>query len=108
MKSVFVTFATAIALSAPVIAFAQQANAPVTRAQVRSELIQIEHAGYNPAKRDTSTYPADIQAAEARIASKNVAGAASDSGMGTATSGASQSGKRIAPAPGSTHLFAHH
>ncbi|TCK84175.1 DUF4148 domain-containing protein [Paraburkholderia sp. BL9I2N2] len=107
MKSVLLTFATAIALSAPVIAFSQQANAPVTRAQVRSELIQIEHAGYNPARRDTSTYPADIQAAEARIASKNVANG-SDSGMGTATSGASQSGKHIAPALGSTHLFAHH
>ncbi|MBB5503210.1 DUF4148 domain-containing protein [Paraburkholderia sp. MM5384-R2] len=108
MKYVLLTFATAIMLGVPVVAFARHASAPITRAQVRAELIQIGNAGYYPAKRDTSTYPSDIQAAEARIARKNVAGAGSDSGMGSATSDASQSGRRIAPASDSTHLFAHH
>ncbi|RKT20499.1 uncharacterized protein DUF4148 [Paraburkholderia sp. RAU2J] len=108
MKSALLTFTTAITLIVPVVAFAQQTSAPLTRAQVRSELIQIEHAGYNPAERDTSTYPADIQAAEARISSRNAARPGSDSGMGSETSGASQSGKHAAPAPASTHLFAHH
>ncbi|RQV13588.1 DUF4148 domain-containing protein [Burkholderia cenocepacia] len=47
-------------------AFAQSA-APLTRAQVRDELIRVEAAGYDPAKGEDSAYPADIQAAEAKL-----------------------------------------
>jgi Domain of unknown function (DUF4148) len=60
----------AIALAAPVVSFAQQSNAPVTRAQVRAELDEIVAAGYNPAKRDEGKYPFDIQAAAARVAAQ--------------------------------------
>ncbi|RQT05272.1 DUF4148 domain-containing protein [Burkholderia contaminans] len=51
-------------------AFAQSA-APLTRAQVRDELIRLEAAGYDPAKGDDGEYPADIQAAEAKLAEQD-------------------------------------
>ncbi|MGY6241362.1 DUF4148 domain-containing protein [Burkholderia ambifaria] len=47
-------------------AFAQS-NAPLTRAQVRDELIRLEAAGYDPSKGDDGEYPADIQAAQAKL-----------------------------------------
>ncbi|OAJ55361.1 hypothetical protein A6V36_35190 [Paraburkholderia ginsengiterrae] len=82
MKSLIQAVVVAAALAAPVAVFAQS-NAPVTRAQVRAELIQLEKAGYNPAAADDTTYPADIQAAEAKVAAQNAAtgvgGVASDS-----------------------------
>jgi hypothetical protein len=54
----------AVALAAPIVSFAQDANGPVTRAQVEAELVQLENAGYRPSPNDPH-YPADIQAAEA-------------------------------------------
>ncbi|KVH63013.1 hypothetical protein WS89_00115 [Burkholderia sp. MSMB1072] len=51
-------------------AFAQSA-APLTRAQVREELMRLEAAGYDPAKGDEGEYPADIQAAEAMLADRD-------------------------------------
>lgn len=41
-------------------------QAPVTRAQVKAELVQLEAAGYQPGGDDVY-YPADIQAAEQRV-----------------------------------------
>jgi hypothetical protein len=61
----------AAALSAPVLSFAQS-NGPVTRAEVRNDLVQVERAGYNPARSDDANYPADIQAAEAKVAAQSV------------------------------------
>ncbi|RQS09229.1 DUF4148 domain-containing protein [Burkholderia sp. Bp8998] len=51
-------------------AFAQS-NAPLTRAQVREELIRLEAAGYDPSKGDDGEYPADIQAAQAKLAEQD-------------------------------------
>ncbi|AOI64186.1 hypothetical protein WS98_00730 [Burkholderia territorii] len=51
-------------------AFAQS-NAPLTRAQVRDELIRLEAAGYDPSKGDDGEYPADIQAAMAKLAEQD-------------------------------------
>ena len=62
-----------------------QSNQPVTRAQVRAELIQLINAGYNPARANKYDYPADIQAAEARVAAQNGA-----MRYGPAVSGSSQ------------------
>ena len=59
----------AIALAVPVTVFAA-ANQPLTRAEVREQLVQVEAAGYNPARMNPNTYPADIQAAEAKVAAK--------------------------------------
>lgn len=51
-------------------AFAQS-NAPLTRAQVREELMRLEAAGYDPSKGDDGEYPADIQAAQAKLAEQD-------------------------------------
>jgi opacity protein-like surface antigen len=77
MKSFIQAVVVAAALAAPVAAFAQS-NQPVTRAQVRAEL----------------TYPAQIQAAEAKVAAEN----GSTSGVGGVVSGSSESGARAASA----------
>ncbi|MFL9964916.1 DUF4148 domain-containing protein [Paraburkholderia sediminicola] len=88
MKSLIQAVVVAAALAAPVAVFAQS-NAPVTRAQVRAELVQLEQAGYNPAHGEDPYYPADIQAAEAKVAAQN--GAAS--GYGGVVSGSSDAGR---------------
>lgn len=84
MKSLVHAVVVAATLAAPVAVFAQS-NQPLTRAQVRADLIQVEKAGYNPARSNPNVYPADIQAAEARFAAQN-------SAMGGVTSGSSQEG----------------
>jgi hypothetical protein len=86
MKSLIKAVALAAVLAVPAISFAQSqpTNGPVTRAQVRNELKQLEQAGYRPEMNDRY-YPEDIQAAQARVDAQT-------SGYGPATSGASQSG----------------
>ncbi|MFL9890132.1 DUF4148 domain-containing protein [Paraburkholderia sp. RL17-383-BIF-A] len=91
MKSLIEAAVIAALITAPLAAFAQS-NQPVTRAQVRAELVQLEKAGYNPATASDPQYPADIQAAEARVAAQN--GAVQTSGYGSATNGSSQAGSR--------------
>jgi hypothetical protein len=78
----------ASALAAPAFAFAQS-NDPVTRAQVKAELVQLERAGYNPAG-DQTHYPDAIQVAEQKVAAQNgaVQGAYGPSSAGTSASGA--------------------
>ena len=82
MKSLIQAVVVAAALAVPVAVFAQS-NVPITRAQVRAELVQLEKAGYHPGDGDNSTYPAQIQAAEAKVAAQNdaagVGGVANDS-----------------------------
>ncbi|HGL6719212.1 DUF4148 domain-containing protein [Burkholderia contaminans] len=63
MKSLVSAVVAAVALSASFGAFAQST---VTRAQVRNELVQLENAGYKPSQASPH-YPADIQAAQARV-----------------------------------------
>jgi hypothetical protein len=71
MKNILVCIALAAgALTAPVLSFAQT-NGPLTRAEVRSDLISVEQAGYNPSLGSDPHYPADIEAAEAKIAASN-------------------------------------
>jgi hypothetical protein len=83
----------------PALSFAQaQDNGPVTRAEVKNQLIQLEQAGYNPATANDATYPADIQAAEARVNQQQGLAqaqtpAAETSGYGPSTSGTTQSGQ---------------
>jgi hypothetical protein len=76
----------ATALAAPSFAFAQSDNGPVTRAQVRAELVQLEKAGYNPSE-DRVNYPQNLQAAQARVNAENGVSA-----YGPSTAGTSQSG----------------
>ena len=63
----------AATLAAPALAFAQS-NGPVTRAQVRADLVAVEKAGYNPAVASDPYYPADIQKAEAKVAAQSYGG----------------------------------
>lgn len=65
-----VAAAAAAAVSAPALCFAQS-NPPVTRADVRADLVRVEQAGYNPNSGSDIHYPADIQAAEAKIAAQD-------------------------------------
>jgi hypothetical protein len=89
MNSLIKAVAIALVVAAPVASFAQS-NQPLTRAEVRAQLVQLEKAGYSPSASDNSTYPAQIQAAEAKVAAQNAA--ASDEGG--VVSGSSQSGAR--------------
>ncbi|MDE1181786.1 DUF4148 domain-containing protein [Paraburkholderia sp.] len=89
MKSLIKAVAIAAVLAAPVASFAQS-NQPVTRAEVRAQLVQLEKAGYNPSQNDLY-YPANVQAAQARVAPVNTV---EQSGFGSSTNGNSQSGFR--------------
>ncbi|MEW6345489.1 MAG: DUF4148 domain-containing protein [Paraburkholderia sp.] len=93
MKSLIQAVAIAAVLATPVASFAQS-NQPLTRAEVRAQLVQIEQAGYSPARGRDPYYPTDIQAAEARVAAQNGAAQAETTGYGAATNGSSQSGQR--------------
>ena len=84
MKSLVYAMVAASALSIPLASFAQSTtNGPVTRAQVKQDLINVEQAGYNPAAR-SPYYPDDIQAAERRVNEQQ--------GYGGVAAGTSQSG----------------
>ncbi|WP_144144013.1 DUF4148 domain-containing protein [Paraburkholderia sp. BCC1884] len=56
-------------LAIPAAAFAQTSTA-ITRADVRADLVRVEQAGYMPGDGDATNYPADIQAAEARVSTQ--------------------------------------
>ncbi|CAD6554169.1 MULTISPECIES: DUF4148 domain-containing protein [Paraburkholderia] len=85
MKSLVQAVVIAAALAAPVAVFAQS-NQPVTRAQVRADMVQVEKAGFNPARSNPNEYPANVQAAEARVAAQN-------SAVGGVNNGSSQAGQ---------------
>jgi hypothetical protein len=92
-----------LALAAvPALASAGQSSAGMTRAQVRAQLVQLEQAGYNPARRD-NYYPRSIQHAEARVKSSESTMRADTSGYGAMRQAESASGSPIqgrAAAPG--------
>jgi hypothetical protein len=71
MKSFIYAVVAATILAAPALSFAQQSNAPVTRAEVRAELAALEKAGYNP--NDWMDYPENLQAAQQRVDAERVA-----------------------------------
>ena len=103
IKSLVSAVALASALAAPAVSFAQQSNGPVTRAQVRAELVQLEQAGYHVGDGHT-TYPAEIQAAEAKVAAQN--GAAS--GYGGVVSGSSEAGRPAVSKADWNAMYSHH
>jgi hypothetical protein len=95
MKSLISAVAIAAALAVPAVSFAQQANAPKTRAQVRAELVQLEKAGYNPNVSDPM-YPQNIQAAQARVSAETLAQSQSQArDYGSVAAGSSQSGRAV-------------
>jgi hypothetical protein len=60
----------AAVLAIPAVSSFAQSNQPVTRAEVKAQLAQIEKAGYNPTG-DQTHYPSNIQAAQARVNAEN-------------------------------------
>jgi hypothetical protein len=89
MKSLIQAVALAALIAAPVASFAQSEQ-PITRAEVKAEVQQLEQAGYNPAAARDPQYPADIQAAEARVSAMK--GQGDTSGYGSPMGGSSQAG----------------
>jgi hypothetical protein len=67
MKASIFAVAVACALAAPVTTYAQQTDAPPTRAEVRADLVQIEQAGYRPGDNDPG-YPRQLELAEQKVA----------------------------------------
>jgi type II secretory pathway pseudopilin PulG len=110
MKSLIQAVAIAAVLATPVVSFAQSSNQPLTRAEVRAQLVQLEQAGYSPARGRDPYYPTDIQAAEARVAAQNATAQAETTGYGPATSGSSQSGQRaeVTASPYSVPVYVGH
>jgi hypothetical protein len=92
MKTLAYAIAAVWLLAGQITSSAQSANEPVTRAQVRAELIQVEQAGYNPAASYDATYPRDIQAAEARLGAQQQTAQAGATSYGPAMNGSAQSG----------------
>ncbi|WP_233855089.1 DUF4148 domain-containing protein [Paraburkholderia sp. HD33-4] len=110
MKSLIKAVAIAAVVVAPVVSFAQSSQQPITRAEVRGELIQLEHAGYNPATSSDPTYPADVQAAEQRVQAQNPVVAqtqpiADTSGYGAPMSGSTQAGGMAQPLSGVKSVY---
>jgi hypothetical protein len=91
MKSLIQAAVVAVVLATPFASFAQS-NQPITRAQVRAELVQLEKAGYNPSDSSDAAYPNNILAAEARVAAQNGA----TSSVGGVAAGSSASGAAAA------------
>ncbi|MEX3763905.1 DUF4148 domain-containing protein [Paraburkholderia phenoliruptrix] len=91
MKTLVRAVALAVVLAAPAASFAQSEQ-PLTRAEVKAQLKQIEQAGYNPATAVDANYPADIQAAEARVAAQNAMAQSDTTGYGSTATGSSQTG----------------
>jgi hypothetical protein len=84
MKSLFETVVVAAALATPVMSFAQQSNAPVTRAQVRADLVSLEKLGYHAWDFSDTTYPEAIQEAEAKLVTQTAQRGVADSAAGAA------------------------
>jgi hypothetical protein len=109
MKSLIKAVALAAVLAIPAVSFAQS-NQPLTRAEVRAQLVQLEKAGYNPADSSDAHYPQAIQQAEARVSASN--DAAQSSGYGSATTGTSDAGHRTEGALSSysppIYIYEHH
>lgn len=87
MKSLTCVLTLSAALIVPTVSFAQS-NGPLTRAQVRAELVQLESTGWRPGAGTDPHYPEDIQAAEAKVSAMNAA-----SGYGGSASGSSGAGQ---------------
>ncbi|RZF26548.1 DUF4148 domain-containing protein [Paraburkholderia sp. UYCP14C] len=89
MKSLGKMVIVAAVAAAPVVSFAQSSQSPVSRAQVRAELVQLEKAGNGP--QDWIDYPENIQAAQAKVAAQYATTRGTVSGYGGVADGTSRS-----------------
>jgi hypothetical protein len=75
----------------PALAFADQSpSAPLTRAQVRDQLVQLEKAGFDPANDCSGDCPGSLKRAEAAVAKQQTE---AYTAYGSALNGTVQSGK---------------
>jgi hypothetical protein len=93
MKTLICMTLVVSALASPALTFAQATSDRLTRAQVRADLLRVEQAGYSPSAGDDPDYPADIQAAEAKIAEQDGARLAAVAVGGIAQADSSQTGR---------------
>ncbi|WP_175721952.1 DUF4148 domain-containing protein [Burkholderia anthina] len=101
VKLKLLSLSLSLAVLSPVASFAQSGNAPLTRAQVRAQLVQVENAGYSPSRKDP-TYPDSIQAAERRISLERTG-----SGVGSEPANQAASGRHVWK-NGDGQLYRHH
>ena len=94
MKSLMQAIVIAVAITAPIVAFAQE-SAPVTRAQVKGEIVQLEEFGYSPTGSDID-YPSSLMAAEARVGAQD--GSAVSMAYGGKVTGSIEAGSRATAA----------
>lgn len=100
-KSLIQGIVVAAVVMAPIVSFAQE-NAPVTRAQLKSEIVRLEKSGYSPAGSDID-YPANLQAAQARTGDEERAAVATT--YGGKVAGATEAGSRASASHGSTSPY---
>lgn len=91
LAQLFAAAALAALVAVPALSFAQSQQ-PLTRAEVKAELVQLQKAGYQPAA-DNTQYPANVQAALARVSAESGAAAAAFGGV---EQGATAAGSRAA------------
>jgi hypothetical protein len=104
MKRTIQAALAAAVLSIPLFASAQTSDG-LTRAQVRAELVQLAQVGYHPSRGNNLYYPADVEAAVARLQATRPAAA---SGFGSGADGSSQAGSRIAASATGRSIYAGH
>jgi hypothetical protein len=90
MKSMIRIVVATVAVVSSFSALAQSTDG-ATRAQVKAQLVQLEHAGYNPDATDP-TYPSKLLASESRITN-------SEGGVVGTTQGAGYRGMMPARTP---------
>lgn len=81
MKSLIQIIVIGAALSAPIASFAQS-SAPLTRAEVKAEVVELEKSGSSPAAANDFNYPQVTQAAEARVAANSGSGVSGEAATG--------------------------
>lgn len=91
MSNIIRSIAVAALLAIPAISFAQSTDS-ITRASVHADLVRLEAAGYNPGAGEDPNYPADLQAAEAKVAMQNNRSTVMSSVGGMPAEGTSNSG----------------
>jgi Domain of unknown function (DUF4148) len=91
MKSLIRAVVVASVLAVPAMSFAQS-DAPLTRAQVRAELVQLQQAGYNTSVSDPH-YPSNLLVAESRVGAPSAVAQAQATSYGASANGSAQSGR---------------
>ncbi|WP_366146128.1 DUF4148 domain-containing protein [Paraburkholderia sp.] len=88
MKALIQAIALSCAMALPMLVSAQVSSVSPTHAEVRADLVRLEQVGYRASAAEAN-YPADIQAAEAKVATHQTI---TSNAYGGVMSGSSQSG----------------